>query len=771
MARRAAGLPAEATSFVGRRTEITELTRLLARARLVTLTGGAGVGKTRLAVRTAARLARTFADGVCLVELAGLTDPALVVHTVAQTLRVPEEAGSPPQALLARFLRDRQMLLVLDNCEHLVAACAELAHRLLSGAGALRILATSRQVLEVVGEQVYPVPPLSVAGSGSGYGPAVELFVQRAAAAAPEFVLSGGNLSYVLDVCRRLEGNPLAVELAAVRLRVLSPAQLAARLHDRFRILSPERQARPSHQRTLRTAVDWSHQLCNAAEQQVWARASVFAGGFDLESAEEVCAGDGIAGADMLELLHGLVSKSIFVAEQGRPVRYRLLDTLREYGSEKLRDAAQEGPVRRRHADRYLRLAEQGEIHWFGPDQDRWLTWARAERDNMRAAFDYLFGAGDDEKALRLATALWFDWMAAARPLEGRLWLTRALSRSGAEPPARARALWASSLAATLAGDVGTGKVLADQAWEAVRDLDDPLAAARIVGRQAGVRVHHRDIARAEELAVDSLARFDAARAPADPMAVVALTTVAACRIARGDPAGAVAACRKAEAICRAAGDRSLLVLVLVFLARAEWTAGALPDAEQHGRQALMLARAGAARPYLVQAVDVLAWVACARGDHGRAAVLLGAGDALWDQFGLQRLRDSPHFGVPRGECERASRAALGTAAFQAAFQRGAGLGVDGVRTVATGQTAAPGTSRAPATGPVLTRRENEIAALVGQGLTNREIAGQLVISRRTVESHVENILAKLGFVSRTQIAAWTASAGPAQRSSSAPEG
>jgi predicted ATPase/DNA-binding CsgD family transcriptional regulator len=753
VARRAADLPAELTSFVGRRTEITELTRLLARARLVTLAGGAGVGKTRLALRTAARLVRSFADGVCLVELAGLTDPALVEHAVCQALRVPEESGAEPHGLLARFLRDRRMLLLLDNCEHLVPACAALAHRLLREAGGLRILTTSRQVLEVAGEQVYPVPPLSVDVPGGGPGAAVDLFVQRGAAAVPGFALSAENTADVLDVCRRLEGNPLAVELAAVRLRVLSPAQLAERLHDRFRLLSQELRTRLPHQRTLRTAVDWSHQLCSPAEQRVWARASVFAGGFDLESAEEVCAGDGIAPGDVLDLLDGLVSKSIVVHEQAR---YRLLDTLREYGSEKLRDAAEEARVRRLHADRCVRLAEEGERRWFGPDQERWLTWARDEHDNMRAAFDYLFGAGHHRTALRLATALWFDWMAAARPLEGRLWLSRALSRAGEESPARARALWASSLAATLVGDVSTGKTLADQAWEAVRRLDDPLAAARIVARQAGVRVHHRDLVRAEQLAVDALALFAAAEAPDDPMAVLALTTVAACRIAQGDPAGAVAACRKAEAICRAAGDRSLFVLVLVFLARAEWSAGVLADAEEHGRQALLLAGSGAARPYLVQAVDVLAWIASAGGDHHRVAVLLGAGDALWNQFGLRLLRDSPHFSVPRGECEQAGRAALGSAAFQAAFRRGAGLGFDEVLRFITGAAPATGPRRRPPTGSVLTPRELEIAGLVGRGMTNREIAQQLVISRRTAESHVENILTKLGFTSRAQIAAWT---------------
>ncbi|WP_030434120.1 ATP-binding protein [Actinoplanes subtropicus] len=754
---RGSGLPAELTSFVGRRRESSEVVELLSDSRLVTLTGAAGMGKTRLALRVAARVARGFRDGVRLVELAPIADPALVAYAVAQALEIPEEDDSEPEVQLVRFLRNRQMLLVLDNCEHLAPACAALAHRLLVEADGLRILATSRHLLETVGEQVYPTPPLTVDAPGGGYGAAVDLFVHRAAAVTPGFALTADNTPHVLDVCRQLEGNPLAIELAAVLARVLAPAQLAARLSDRFRLLSGEARGRPAHHRTLRAAIEWSHQLCDPAEQRVWARASAFAGGFDLESAERVCAGDGIDPGDVLDLLDGLVAKSIVLFDATGPGRYRLLETLREFGAEKLREADDEAQVRRVHADHYLRLAEQGEREWFGPAQARWLSWARDEHDNLRIAYDFLLDAGGrGEAALRLATALWFDWMATARPLEGNLWLTRALSRVGDDSPGRPAGLWASSLAATLLGDVDAGRRLADQAWAAVRP-GDPLTTARIVSRRAGVAVHHRDYTGAEELARDSLSRFAAAGAEADPMAVIALSTLAACRIALGDPAGAVAQCQAAEAICRARGDRSLLVLVLVFLARAEWSAGDLAAAAEHGRQAVLAARPGSARPYLVQAVDILAWISATSGDHDRAAVLLGAADTLWAEFGLHLLRDSPHFAVPRRECEKTSRAVLGEAAFAAAFVHGAGLGLDEVLAYATGRPA-PGptpTGDGPAA-KILTRREHEIAGLVAQGLSNRRIAEKLVISPRTVESHVQRILTKLDFTSRSQIAAWT---------------
>jgi non-specific serine/threonine protein kinase len=299
------------------------------------------------------------------------------------------------------------------------------------------------------------------------------------------------------------------------------------------------------------------------------------------------------------------------------------------------------------------------------------------------------------------------------------------------------------------------GLSLAEQAWAS--GSRDPLTVARIVNRRAGIAVHLRDFVTSERLAREAMARFAEAGAPTDPMMVIAHLTVTACRLAQGDPRGAVAECHRAEEICRAAQDRSLLVLALVFLARAEWSAGSLADADEHGRQALLTARAGAARPYLVQAVDVLAWIAASLGDHTRAAVLLGASGALWQNFGLQVLRDSPHFTTPRRECERNSRASLGAAGFRAAFGRGAALDLDGVIAYATGRPPAAGVPQPrSARSGVLTRRETEIAELVGHGMTNREIAEKLVISRRTVESHVEHILGKLGFTSRSQIAAWT---------------
>ena len=791
---RSGNLPAELTSFVDRRDDIANITHLMSTARLVTLTGPAGVGKTRLALRVAARLGRSVVEGAWFIELAGVNDPALVEHTVAQTLHVPEDEGPDPAALVERFLRDRQLLLVLDNCEHLLSACRALAQRLLASTAGVRILATSRQTLGSPGEQAYAITPLYVpnpvagpapddateAGSFSradlpagatgsrrktrpgrsvnGYGPAVELFVQRAGAAVPGFALTDDSARYAVDVCRRLDGNPLAIELAAVRLRALSVSQLVARLDDRFQILTRSPRTQSAHHRTLRTAIDWSYQLCEPPEQTLWARASVFSGGLVVEAAQEVCAGREIAAAAVPDLLDNLVGKSILTRmHAGRSRRYRMLDTLRQYGAEKLRETDDAALVRRKHAEHFLRLAEQGEREWFGPSQARWLRWARDEHENLRAALDHLLAVGQSQDALRLATALWFDWMAAARPLEGRLWLTRALALDADATLSRARALWASSLASTLVGDVEVGKRLAEEAWHLGLDFDDPFTAARIKGRLAGIAVHQREIEQGEGLAAQALALFEQAGEPHDPMAVMALQSAALCRLARGDPAGAVEYCRRAVAVCRSRHDRSVLVLSLVSLARAEWTDGGLADADEHGRQAVLLARGGWAGPYMVQAVELLAWIAGTRGEYLRAATLLGASAALWDQFGLHLLRESPHFSAPRQQCEERTRRALGERAFWAGFERGAALSVDETLNYASGRTVS---TQSEAATRQLTRREREIAELVGQGLRNKEIAERLVLSRRTVEGHVQSVLTKLGFTSRTQIAAWIAGGG-----------
>jgi len=358
--RRPGDLPAEVSGFVGRRDELARLARQLRSARLVTVTGPGGVGKTRVALRTASRLSGEFEGGVCLAELAGLRDPELLPHTVATCLGLPERDARTQLGAVLDYLRDRQLLLILDTCEHLVDACASLAGAVARETAGVTVLATSRQPLDIPGEHTCLIPPLPVPEARSrdaAGGDSVELFAQRAAAVVPGFAITEANREDVARLCRRLDGIPLAIELATVRLRAVPLEQLASRLEDRFRLLTGSRRAALPHHQTLRTATEWSYDLCSPAEQLLWARLSVFAGSFDIAAAEQVCGGGALARADILETLIGLVDKSVVLRTGDNGARYRLLDTIREFGAERLAGTGEEDRLRSRSWRRRTGLA------------------------------------------------------------------------------------------------------------------------------------------------------------------------------------------------------------------------------------------------------------------------------------------------------------------------------------------------------------------------------------------------------------------------------
>src|SRR5499427_8131540 len=368
-------LPAELTSFVGRRGELAAVRRLLAGSRLVTLTGVGGVGKTRLALRAAAELRRAFRDGEWLVRLDQLREEALVAQAVASTLGLQDRAGHAPAAMLAEYLAGRQLLLVLDNCEHLVDAAAKLADQLLRAAAGLRVLAISRESLTMTGETVLAVPPLAAPEAGQPLTaaelarfPAAQLFAERAAQVVPGFTVTEANVAAVAGICHRLEGLPLAIELAAARLPVLSAEQIEARLGDRLGLLIRGGRARPPRQQTLRASIEWSYELCSAAERLLWARLSVFAGGFELDAAEGVCADQRLAAGRVLDLLAALAGKSILTAGHGEGVaRYRLPEPLREFGQERLQESGEYTALRRRHRDWHEQLARRVDTDWLSP--------------------------------------------------------------------------------------------------------------------------------------------------------------------------------------------------------------------------------------------------------------------------------------------------------------------------------------------------------------------------------------------------------------------
>src|SRR3989441_5348093 len=413
-------LPRQLTSFVGREQEVSALRQTLLTARLLTLTGPGGIGKTRLALQAANELLGDFRDGVWLVELAPISTPDLVPQTIASTLGVSEQPGRPLSEALVTYLEGRRLLLILDNCEHLVEPTARLVEALLHSCPQVHVLATSRETFGIGGEIVRRVPSLSVPQAGAlgpvekltGYE-AVALFCDRAAAAVGSFSLTQSNARSVVQICERLDGIPLAIELAAVRLKVLSLEQVAARLNDRFHLLTGGSRTALPRQQTLRATIDWSYDLLPDSERALLRRLAVFVGTITLEAAADVCAGPPIATPDILDLIPQLVGKSLVQAEES-PIeaRFRLLETIRQYGLSKLLEAGEAEPVRQRHRDWFIGWAERAEPELEGPDQTRWRNRMEGALDNLRAAFDWLPREGDDEGRLRLATAMGAFWRA-----------------------------------------------------------------------------------------------------------------------------------------------------------------------------------------------------------------------------------------------------------------------------------------------------------------------------------------------------------------------
>jgi len=514
-------VPHPLTSFVGREQDIAEIRHLLATRRLLTLIGAGGVGKTRLGLEVAAGLLDAYADGIWLIELAALADATLVPHSAAAILNVREESERPLLATLADALGGQRTLLILDNCEHLIDACAAFADALLRACPNVRILATSRQPLGLAGETTFRVPSLSLTARPAiravpaspdeviparvdavpgfveaplpppvGTNPpvarsammsdAVRLFVERGRAAVPDFALSERNLAAVEQICQRLDGIPLAIELAAARISVLSPVQIADRLGDRFSLLTGgSRTALPQHQ-TLLALVDWSHNLLDERERTLLRRLAVFRGGWTLEAAEAVCADAGLAADQILDLLSGLIAKSlILTVRHSDEVRYWFPESIRAYAIEKLREAGEAPLLRERHGTWVLALAEQATPELFGPRQDAWLDRLDAEHDNLRAALEWsLATPTTDELAIRLVGALAWFWGSRGHVTEGRRWLERVRAQSAGRTPEYLRACYGAGWLAHLQQDEPSARHLLEEALPLARELDDTWATA-----------------------------------------------------------------------------------------------------------------------------------------------------------------------------------------------------------------------------------------------------------------------------------------------------
>ncbi|MBL1078462.1 LuxR family transcriptional regulator [Nocardia sp. 2] len=759
MARRVTGnLPAEVTSFVGRRDELATAKRLLPTTRVLTLLGPGGMGKTRLSRQIGQVVARAFPDGVWLVELADVLDPNLVTLSVAETLNLRDESTAPLPRL-TEFLADKRLLLILDNCEHLIEACAALVGRIIATTPDVRVLATSREVLGIPGEQVMPVPPLTVPDAHVGTeSDALQLLTERATAANPAFQTTPANRAALAEICRRLEGMPLALELAALRLRMFTPEQILDRLDDTMGLLSAGPRTAPQRQQTIEGAIRWSYDLCTPAEQLLWEQLSVFAGGFDIEAAETICE---LGGGSLIDALTGLVDKSVVMLRfDGDTARYSMLEPIRQFAADRLTERGDEYAVRSRHREYYRQLALRGQTAYWTSDDVAWFRDLSREHANLRAALRS--GLDDDPLAtMETVSVLRPFWEHHRFLSEGYRWLSDSLDRNPEPTLARARALSSAASLAALLGD----RELAAQRVTACLELIDALGETDIMPEVALDRAllafTEDDRASALELARIGIELAREHGQNAIEMDSHAFAFMCAHLMEAPDRTQLA---QEFLALTTASGSHLLGGLALWTMGLDHWRLGDLDAATDYHSHAIEKLALFERCVWLSSAFEGLAWTVSARGDFDRAARLLGAAESL--QRSTIRLAHTITVAV--GDKERTKvRDALGEEAFRTAFGAGANLPLEEAIDYALGRSTAP---PAPAPAPaapkplprkasgelsVLTRREKDVARLVAAGHSNKRIAADLVISVRTAETHVEHILTKLGFTSRTQVAAW----------------
>lgn len=747
---RTGNLPEAFTTFVGRRHDIAEVRRVLGSARLLTLTGTGGVGKTRLALEVAAAVRKAFPDGTWLVDLAPVRDPSAVATAAAAAVGIVDLGDRPAVDRIAERLAERRTLIVLDNCEHLVDACAELASVLLSVCPELRVLATSRQTLGIAGEHVFTVPALKVPDE------AVELLRDRVCAVRPDFRITDANWDTVTRLCADLDGLPLAIELIASRLRTLTVEQAADRLEDRFALLTGgSRTVRP-RQRTLRAAMDWSYELCSPAERLLWNRLSVFAGGFALDAAEDVCAGEGLPVPEVLDVLDRLVVQSVVLPteHEGLP-RFRLLATVREYGRERLAQSGEEERLMRRHRDFHLALAERIADCWYGPGQEEALTRLRAEHANLLAALAH---DDDPQATLALAAALRFHWCAGGFLAEGRRQLGRALAAAPEPTSARARALCAASWVALVQSDRAAADRWLAEAGELAEQQDDRALGAHVMGLRGMREAFQGRLAEAIPLFERAVADHTAATGKGS--AVFELFQLGAVQMDLGDPRGRETG-RQAVAWAEAQGERWARAHALWTLSCHAWRQGERAEALGLIRAALEIERGFNEPLSAALMLETLAWICASYGEYERAGRILGSTRRLWRDVVVDISAFGPPLDDDHARCEQSVVQALGQERYARALEFGGGH--DNPRQAidfALGGGIDPAPVAAAVPSP-LTRREREVAALVAKGLSNRKIAEELLVSPRTVDFHVENIRAKLGFSGRAQVAAWWATQAP----------
>ncbi len=796
---RRTNLPAPASSFIGRERELADIGRLLRLHRLVLLTGPGGTGKTRLSLHAAAAELDRFADGVWLVELAPLASADLVADTIGQVLAgpmVPTTTELSPLERLCAVLRTRQLLLVLDNCEHVITACAQIVAQLLARCPAVAVLATSREPLGIAGEWVQRVPPLGLPDPSQsvtavdlehllGYD-AIRLFVERAQAAEPSFRLTEVNAAAVVDICRRLDGLPLALELAAVRVRGMGVAYLNTRLDDRFRLLTGGDRAALPRQQTLRTSLAWSYGLLPEPERAVLRRLGVFVGSYSLEAAEAVCAGaditrDGravIHPEAVLEHLLQLVNKSLVQLDQDSG-HYRLLETIRLYARERLDEAGETHEVRRRHFVHYFRLAEDGVTLVGGPHQEAWFQRIEHEHDNFRAALGWAIEAGRADEASRMALGMWRFWHARTHQREGVRWLERilALAVTHRLPEAiRPRLLNALGVLAHRAGYSKRARAYHAEALRVWRERGDWAGMAQALFDIGWLHHDQVELEPARRCATRSLALAESvgdARLTAAALLLGAIADIESVQLhgaladpESGRPHGVIPALERSVVIWRELGDADNLATTLAVLAVAHQQSGEYERAKPLLAESVRLYVGWGNYGDLISALVGLMQQAAGASDRATegvemardAARIIGAMRA-WEE--TTSGMSSPWWTSELGQAiVNKITGRLGPEAFAEAVAEGKGLTTVGFLALADRITAPDHHVGPPRPLPpmqvtavhaALTPRELEVLRLVAAGLTSAQIADRLTVTPRTVNAHLTAIYAKLGVTGRSR--------------------
>ncbi len=811
-------LQVQLTSFIGRDREMADVTRLLSIAHLITLTGAGGSGKTRLALEVARSASNDFTDGVWLVDLVPLHEPALVPQLIASTLGLHPAADRPLLEVLLAFLRPKQLLLILDNCEHLSEACGRLAQELLAQAPDLRILATSREPLAIAGEAIYsisgldwPAPMAELKENPQEfmqYG-AFRLFVERARANSSNFAPNSDNTWSIVEICRRLDGLPLALELASSRVNILTVQEIATRLNDRLALLvSSQRRGNDIRHQTLRATIDWSYSLLQDDEQLLLKRLAVFESGCTLDAAEVVCSGEGITTERILDLVSSLGSKSLLVAETfGRvQARYRLLETIGEYALERLAEGGEIGWLRDRHLELFLARAEEAAPKLNDAYQQLWLNWLEGEHNNLRAALAWSMESGRIEAGLRIANALIRFWEIRGYVQEGLIWYERLLPRvdGSVSLVVHAYALAYASFLAMFLGDAASAMSYGQKAVslaEAAGDKGQDVLSIALGGLASGARatgdyntaltLEERTIQLLREssgppfflgmallahggVAIE-LGEYEKARTSLNESLAIAQEAGDSFRIAHalnalGDLsrcerryAAAQTAYENSAALLREIGARHDLASILPNLGHTYLYQGDIERAQDLFSESIATHYSLQNIPGTAECLIGFAAIALLRGLPAEGARLLGAADAL----GGPRTAAASVWRATRLEYEHyhdLARANLTEPDFLAA--QAAGRAMTLVQAVAYAQNLPRAAENGPAsrkTPEGLTGREREVAALIGRGKTNSEIAAELVLSKRTVETHVSNILSKLGLTGRGQIMLWAIDHGLSQ--------